>query len=90
LIRQPVEKFGDEMIVLRAVKGHLLFGQLSLGPELEERMIFTVLLVAGGDQLIMKFAAHRGSSMYLSAQDFPRVNALSLSLQSAPQKATPI
>jgi hypothetical protein len=46
------------MKVLGAVKSHLFLGQLTLGPQFEKRMIFTVFFVARGDQLIVERIAH--------------------------------
>src|SRR5215208_3187 len=58
LVSQPIEKLRDKMKVLRAVERHLLFGQLALGPQFEKGMIFTVLFVAGSDQLMVQRVAH--------------------------------
>ena len=58
LIGEPIEKLADKMIVLRAVKRHLLFGQFALRPELEERMILTMVLIPHSDQLLVKSIRH--------------------------------
>ncbi len=68
LVGKPVQKLADEMIMLGAVKRHLRFRKLPLRPQLEEGVVFAVLFIARGDQLIMKIAAHKGSSLVHSTE----------------------
>src|SRR5215208_3631926 len=70
LVSQPIEKLRDKMKMLSAVERHLLLGQLALGPQFEKRMIFTVLFVAGSDQLIVKRVAHNSPPTNLASRSF--------------------
>ena len=46
LIRQPIQIFDDVVKMLGAVESCLFLGQLPLRPQLKERMVFAMSLIA--------------------------------------------
>jgi hypothetical protein len=48
-IRHPVQVLDDIVIMLDAINGGLLFGQLPFYPEIKKRMILAVLLLSRCD-----------------------------------------